>query len=298
MKKLSVALSFLFIISCLNISAQVSYSGTIGEYPIKLLLESYALPYSPRAVYTYDRYNTPIVLSGKYANKELTLIEKNDVGEETANFVFKNFDTKENTITGYWINRKTNKQLVVTLHKQFSIDSMSDYGEGIQWDDREIIQTTSLNDRYFKVVISKSETDFYPYVSGVKILDKKTNKLLQEIEIECQLWGIYNISIGDFNFDGHDDFSIFMMSHAGPNTTSIYFLYDPLTDSFFESGFEGTSLYFDSEKKRVYEHNQCCAGTSHMNAEYKIVNNQMVLIKQTCLKYNEDTEDFDDVPCN
>lgn len=35
----------------------------------------------------------------------------------------------------------------------------------------------------------------------------------------------------------------------------------------------------------------------NMTAEYKVVNNQMVLIKKTCLKYNEKKQDFDPVPC-
>ena len=34
-----------------------------------------------------------------------------------------------------------------------------------------------------------------------------------------------------------------------------------------------------------------------MNAEYKVVNNKMVLIKQTCLEYDDKSEDYKKVKC-
>src|SRR5690606_37054635 len=137
----------------------------------------------------------------------------------------------------------------------------------------------------------------YARVIGIRIFEKKTDKLLQEISLDCQLWGLNSVSVGDYNFDGIEDFSVFEQSYAGPNTSSVYFLFDPVTNRYFDSGFTGTSLEFDEKSKRIYEHNQCCAGRSHMNAEYKIVDNKMVLVEQSCLEYDEEIDDFKSIEC-
>ena len=144
-----------------------------------------------------------------------------------------------------------------------------------------IIQYTSMNDHYFRIV-----TDFQS-VSEIKIFQKKTDKLIQKFDVDCQYRGFYGISTDDFNFDGITDFSIFESSYAGPNTSSLYFLYNPKTKRFIESDFSGTSLEFDAKRKRIIETNQCCAGASVITAEYKVVNNKMVLEKERCFKWSE-----------
>ncbi len=64
------------------------------------------------------------------------------------------------------------------------------------------------------------------------------------------------------------------------------------------SEISGVSLEFDYSECVIYEHNQCCAGTRHMNAMYRIEDNKMVLIEQSCIQYDEATEEFVDVPCD
>ncbi len=88
------------------------------------------------------------------------------------------------------------------------------------------------------------------------------------------------------------DFSVFESSYAGPNTSRLYFLYDPKSKSYFESGFTGVSLEFDSKTKRIFERNQCCAGTSVTTAEFKVVKNKMVLIKEHCFKWDEKKQEL------
>ncbi len=72
--------------------------------------------------------------------------------------------------------------------------------------------------------------------------------------------GLENITVDDYNFDGIQDFSVFETSYAGPNTSSLYFLYDLKSKKFFKSDFNGVSLEFDMKKKEIFELNQCCAG--------------------------------------
>jgi hypothetical protein len=83
-----------------------------------------------------------------------------------------------------------------------------------------------------------------------------------------------------------------LRSYAGPNTSSLYFLYNTKTKKFFNSGFDGSSLEFDAKEKRIYERNQCCAGTVHTSAVYKVVKNKMVLIEQHCFVWDEKKQDL------
>jgi hypothetical protein len=78
----------------------------------------------------------------------------------------------------------------------------------------------------------------------------------------------------------------------------LYFLYNPATDKYFESSFSGSSLEFDSKTKRIQEHSECCGGARQTNAEYKVVNNKMVLIKKTCLEYDEKLGNLKKVKCD
>ncbi len=283
---------FAFLFTSFNLFGQTSYTGFIDKYPIELVTYIYS-DGDARAIYAYSKYDEPIEINGDIKENKLTLYEKDAANKDKATLTFDNFDPKSNKLVGIWKDLISNKELKITLTKNFDIE----YGDTSEWSNREIIQPNSLKDKYFKLIISKTKDDFFAYVSGVKVIEKGTDKLIQKIDLECQLWGLNNISVGDYNFDGLEDFSVFEQSYAGPNTSSIYFLYNKNTNQYFESGFSGTSLEFDNEAKRIYEHNQCCAGRNHMNAEYKVVNNKMVLIKQTCIEYDEEKEDFITVEC-
>jgi hypothetical protein len=135
-------------------------------------------------------------------------------------------------------------------------------------------------------------------VAGVRIYEKGTDRLIQSLNMNCEFFGLENISVGDYNFDGIDDFSVFESSYAGPNTSRIYILKEPKSEKYFVSEISGISLVFDADAKLIYEHNQCCAGRSHMNATYKVVDNKMELIDQSCLEYDDEKEEFIETDCN
>ncbi len=268
---------------------QVSYSGFIDKYPIEMVTDVYS-DGDAHAIYTYTRFDDPIIVNGRFKNNVMTLFEKDVKGDTMATLTFNNFRDKSETLNGTWKNLKTGKELSIALKKDFDLDD----GDSVVYANREIIQPVALKQQYFKLLVSKEQGSFYPRVTGVKILEKKTHKLVQEINLDCQLMGLDNISAGDFNFDGNPDFSVFEASYAGPNTTSLYFLYDPKTSKFFNSGFEGTSLDFDAKAKRIFEHNQCCAGSIHTTSVYKVENNKMVLIEEHCYKWNEKKQDLEE----
>ncbi|MCE3229056.1 MAG: hypothetical protein K0S32_3607 [Bacteroidetes bacterium] len=290
--KIAFKILLLFLAS-FNLNSQISYSGFIGKYPIELVTEVFS-DGIVRAIYAYSNYDEPIIINGILKQKTLILFEKDKNNNKTASLTFENFDAKNDLLEGTWKDLRSNKQFTIKLTKKFDID----HGEAVEWKNREIIQTVCLKDHYFRLIISKKKGEFFAKVSGVKIMEKKTDKLIQQIDLDCQLWGLANISVDDYNFDGIMDFSLFENSYAGPNTTSLYFLFNPKTNSYFNSGFTGTSLGFDKKTKTISEHNQCCAGKNHMSAEYKVVNNKMVLIKKSCIEFDEKTQDYKTVKCD
>ncbi|OSY87228.1 hypothetical protein WH52_12250 [Tenacibaculum holothuriorum] len=289
MKKIIVC--FLLIVNTICFG-QSSYSGTLGEYPITLVTYHYSDGVS-LAYYSYNKYDTPITINGNLKGRELTLYEKKSKNQVIATLTFSNFEIDDTVIRGKWVNTKTKKELNIYLKKDFDIN----YGDDLEWDTKELLQSKSTKKHYFKTIISKKKRQFYGRVIGVKVFEKRTDRLIQKINLDCQLFGIDNVSVDDYNFDGIQDFSVFEASYTGPNTSSIYILKEPKSENYFVSDFSGTSLEFNSKEKLIYEHNQCCGGSRHTNATYKVIDNKMVLIERKCIEYDKEKEDYVNVKC-
>lgn len=286
-------IALLFLLTTTFLSAQISNTGFLDKYPIEFVTNVHS-DGDGGAIYTYSNFDTPIVLEAKLKGNTLVFIEKDKNGKESAQLIFQNYNSKSDKLNGIWKDLNSGKELQIKLDKTFDIGTKTIK----EWSNIEILQSVSFKDKYFKLVLSKQKGDYEAKVTGVKIFEKRTDKLLQKFDLECQLLGLNNIDIGDYNFDGIEDFSVYEAGTAGPDSSSLYFLYNPKTGKYFESGFSGSSLEFDSKTKRIHEHNQCCAGTSVMEAEYKVVNNKMVLIKKTCFKYDEKINDLKKVKCD
>lgn len=206
----------MFLLTAVNLFGQASYSGFIGKYPIELVTDIFS-DGDARAIYAYSNYDEPMVINGELKQGILTLNEKDSTGQVKATLTFESFDKESNRLEGVWKDLKDERQLPIRLTKNFDMD----YGNNIEWTGREIIQPVSLRNHYFKLVVSKEKNSFSARVTGLTILEKKTDKLLQEFDVSCRLLGLDNISIDDYNFDGVDDFSVFEQSYAGPNTSSF-----------------------------------------------------------------------------
>lgn len=279
-KYLLLGFSLLF---CLNITAQTQYTGHIGKYPVSLLLTVDGT--DGTAIYSYQKFNNSISLQVVIKAKLLTLYEI-EGKKKTAVFNFTDFDPKATELKGSWINLKTKSQLPVLLNRQY------DSNEPGKWSDRAFLQESSTKDQYFKVLVSKLKDDEGPHITEIQILDKKTNHLVDQVTIDLNYTGPYSIAADDYNFDGYTDFSVFESSYAGPNTSRIYYLYDPVKKKFFESDFSGVSLQFDPKTKRITETNQCCAGRQVTKTIYKVVHNNMVAIATQCYIWDDKKQEL------
>jgi hypothetical protein len=250
---------------------QASYVGTVGSAPVELALDDPAEG-TLTGVYFYPKFGTPIGLSGQLKRGVLTLTEKDARGRASATLTAPKFSAGAGQLAGTWRSLATGKRLPVTLAAA---------------DSRELLQLAALKDSYFKLVLAGPLGGADSRVVAIKLLAKKTNHLVQQLAVDCQSHGVYSVEVGDYNFDGQPDFSIFESSYAGPNTSSLYFLYDPAKRQFVNSGYAGVSLEFDPQKKRIYERSSCCAGSSVTTAEYKVVRNKMVLLAQHCYRWDE-----------
>ncbi|MCW3093439.1 MAG: hypothetical protein JWP81_4508 [Ferruginibacter sp.] len=274
------------LLCCYTSFGQTSYSGNIDKYPIDLIIDINS-DGNATGIYVYSNFDDPIQLDGKLAKGRLTLYEKNSLKKTAATFTFNGYQGEHKTAEGTWKNLKTGKELKISLTKNFTIE-----GEEGDWKDREILQPVSLKNEYFKLLLSKSKEDAVPRVSGIKIIEKKTDRLIQRLDLDCEFRDLNTVSLADYNFDGFTDFSVFESGYAGANTSSMYFLYDPAAKLFFNSGFTGVSLSFDAKTKTITEHNQCCAGRQQTTSIYKLVKNKMVLIKQHCYLWDKKKKDF------
>lgn len=217
-------------------------------------------------VYMYSRFNEPISIKGNIENKHLTIFEL-DGDTKIARFYFESFEDGKDDYFGTWTNLKTETKLDVHLKKKTSQEFL--------------LQSESTKRFYFRGIEENSE-------NYLLIIDKKTNQIFQKMKIEeCAFDNIYDVSVGDYNFDGYEDFSSCMQSYAGPNTSKTYFLFDNKKNVFFASDFYGTSLEFDEKNKLITETNQCCAGASIIKNIYKVKQNNMVLVKEHCYKWSE-----------
>ena len=266
----------LIVLAAANLfGQQASYSGVIGDSPVTFVTNIYSDGVGT-AVYVYDKYDEPIRLDdGKVVKNKLSFTEKDAKKMTRATLIFDNYNGKAAELKGVWKDTKTGKTLDIKLKKDFETDYGSSEVSG------EFIQGDALPDRYFKVAVKGDRA------VAVKVFEKKTDLLLQTIDVDTQQRGADGVSVGDFNFDGVQDFSIFESSYAGPNTSSLYYLYDPAQKLFADSGWEGTSFEFDEKKKIVSSTNSCCAGTSITTVTYRVVKNKLVIVTETCMQYDK-----------
>jgi len=267
---------------------EVAYTGTLGKQPIRLFANVYS-DGVVHGVYAYDRHDTPIRIDGRLVAGELVLDERDPANKIVATLHFAAFAEAQPELRGEWRAAPGTKRLPITLQRTWPPTSDVSAGE------REVLQSGSTRDEYFTLVPDDSSESWNRRAVELRVLRKGTDQLLQSIELDTEWRGTNSVAVGDFNFDGVEDISVFEGSYAGANTSSRYFLRKGV--KYVDSGWSGVSLEFDAETKLVREHNQCCAGTSHVITMFKVVDDRLVEVESTCLEWDEDKNDLVEVEC-
>ncbi len=270
--------------------SQSSYKGRLGNQPITLIMYHHGDGVS-QGLYVYHEHDEPLLLTGTLAGQDLTLEQLDNRDSAVAVFSFNKFTPDKDKITGTWKTADT--LLPVSLQRDFKVL----YGKTSEFEKIELLQAVHADDHYYKTIVNKKKGDHHGKVVGVKVYQKKTDSLLQTIDLECQLYSINNISVGDYNFDGLQDFSILQANLGGPNTVSLYLLRDPKTGLYEMSKYKGNSLSFNSKNKEVYEYKLGCDGQCQEYATYIVVDNKLVLTKKRCVTYDKHNNKYYDVPC-
>lgn len=198
------------------------------------------------------------------------------------------------------------EQLEVNLYKESEkmveeTQSMEQIGKGLE----ELEIQPRTKDYYFKAIIRTNYDLEGPYriLIGLEVFSIETENMVQFIPVDSNFnpsmdvgLMIYDFEIGDYNFDGIMDFSI-GASIGTKYATKYYFLKNEEMNTFFLSSFNGNRLQFDINKKRIYEH-QKYGMMSTRDIIYKVLNNEMVQISETCKEWDERLEDFVQVDCD
>ena len=216
----------------------------------------------------------------------LTLTEQAAHGKPAAMLPIPAFTAQATQLTGTWRYLATSRQLPLVL------TPLPASGAASGKPHYELLQVVGFKNSYFRTVLADEPSNVDNRVVDVRLLEKKTNRLVQQFAVDCQSQGPYSVAVSDFNSDDYPDFSVFESSYAGPNTSGRYYLCNTATKRYAPSGFGGTSLEFDAKKHRVYEHNSCCEGSSATTVTYKVVRNRLMLVAQHCYYWDDKRQEL------
>ncbi|MBH8570651.1 hypothetical protein KB206_17290 [Microvirga sp. STS02] len=281
-------------------AAQASYTGQLGGARVEMLLEQIILPRGI-GVYLYSKVGTPIVLNSNIRHGALVLTEytaDRPITQQTlfktkykptATFTIPAFSFSTPVLHGTWRSLTTKRQLPLTLTLTTGPDDAGTAGAP-----PTALQMDAAPDYYFKTLLTGKSNDPATRVKAVQVIEKKTNRIIQQFPVNCRAIGSHNVSVDDYNFDGLLDFSIYeddaetpdLASFGYNNSTSQYFLYDPAAKQFIASGFQGIGLRFDAQQKRVYRYTLSPSGERRViiKTEYSVVHNRLVLTGKPCFE--------------
>ena len=272
MPKKFIGLSVVFILGILSTAVYADeYRGTIGTHPVHLSTFDNDSAYT---VYIYDAHGIPITLrsGGVQSEKQNVLYEglswSKPKQKARAKLTFSQKFGQSAELSGTWENLKTHEQLPIRLSR---------------YDD----SAGSLQSASFKNAYIRKQCTDQSEEKMVNLYQKKTNQLLQTIMTDGVCRGD-EVEVGDFNFDGYEDFSVFAEGFAGPNTRSNYYLFNPKSQQFeYSEELTDVTLSFDDKRKVVTSTNQCCAGSQVLVLESKWVNRHLKPIAKKCYRWSD-----------
>jgi hypothetical protein len=209
-----------------------NYKGKIGNRPIRLslqLLRGFGEDkeaITVKGVYMFDNVNEPIVLNG-ILNEKTHIVLKETVNNQPNAMM--DFLFYGNKIKGTWMNLKNMQPEALELEKTGElIDTLAANKVATI----DIMQSASLKDKYLVGVYSKKANTDKAVMNKLKIIDKHTNKVSQEIDLSKvktasgNVWTIIygNTLVDDIDNDGKPDITVW--NDIGKRGGYLYIQYD------------------------------------------------------------------------
>ncbi|MDR2100184.1 MAG: hypothetical protein LBP40_05100, partial [Campylobacteraceae bacterium] len=176
-----------------------------------------------------------------------------------------------------------------------------DYAGAMEWF-RTIHRIKEMKDYYIGLTYA-TDSEFGKQEGSLRIFKKPSNENILTITSNAENSDIFDevfsycesedcLRVGDYNFDGIEDFSLFRGYDRQGGEERTYFLYDPKKKEFVLSEIGGYGLEFDAKTKTIKaSHSEAVGyGSADVYTTYKVVNNKMEKIKEECsLTYYDET---------
>lgn len=209
------------------------YKGKIGDDSVVMYLQfvrwSSVMDTSYKIIGSMFCFNKkePIKLTGALIKNGMLSLSSRE-GKKGS----KAFDLmySDSSISGKQSSTGEQKAVFLTRYAEFN-DTLStkNSGEGIT----DILIDTSLKHQYMLAEYAKDKRTGDATIKALKIIDKKNNKLYQEISFSNLPYRVgavmtpifQNITVGDFNKDGHEDIRVW--ANVGRVGSELFIYYDP-----------------------------------------------------------------------
>ena len=180
----------------------------------------------------YDNVNEPIALNGILNDRTHAVLKETINNQPNAMLDFLFYGNK---IKGNWMSLKTIQPETLELEKT---GELIDTVATSKISAIEILQTASLKDKYLVGVYTKKANAQKASMNKLKIIDKQTNKVSQEIDLSKvktasgNVWTIIygNTLVDDIDNDGNKDITVW--NDIGKRGGYLYIVYDPKKQQF------------------------------------------------------------------
>lgn len=244
----------ILFISSISFVCSAEYIGYLDNKKIYLSIAKDKLS----AVYMYDKYKTPIELTYKKQVDDRYIYIENYNDKPIAQL---EITTSGDTIIGSWADLINKKSYDVSM--------------AIYSDHRGQMQSKSLKNYYFRVNCENEKKDIY-------IIKKNDDSTKQTLTASGKCYDD-EIRIYDLNFDGFNDFSIFIKNPIYYKESRLYYLFNRKLNSFERyKPLDDTSIRIHSEYKSICVNEYIDSDGSSLSNCYKWNNGKLISSGADC----------------
>jgi hypothetical protein len=168
-----------------------TYTGQIASYKVHLYLQLREINATSKdtipvsGVYKYDNFNDPIVLTGILVKNQTLELNEYQSNTPYAKLIFQ---WNKESLVGLWQSDKKSHKIILT-----KVGTLVDTEREMNNEHTEILLTSSFKKEYLIGVYYKDEDDYRARMAELKIIDKKTNKIINRIKFDKEERAVGNV---------------------------------------------------------------------------------------------------------